>query len=345
MFFLYAAIILILIIIIYIVWQKRELGKFETTLYRITSDSATEREDRTIKSDSATERKDRTIKSDSSTGKDGEKVKSGSFNTKVDKTINSAISKKNAGNDKGVWTKFVVIADLHNQQYGRNNEELIRKIDEISPDFIIVAGDTMIAKPGHELDVSLKFIEKISQKYKIYYGMGNHEYRLKIYPQQYPGMYEKFYEFINAHNVTLLENESDIITLKNRKLKITGLEIERNYYKRLVNVKMDKEYITHLVGEKSDEYTILIAHNPEYFKAYSDWGADLVLAGHIHGGMVRLPFLGGAVSPKIRLFPKYDAGLFERAGSKMIVSRGLGMHTLPIRINNRAQLVVVELLE
>lgn len=244
------------------------------------------------------------------------------------------------------WVKFVVLADLHNHQYGQNNEKLLDKIDEIKPDFIIVAGDMMIAKPGYNLDISLDLIGRLADKYRIYYGMGNHEYRLKLYKEQYPGMYDEFYKFIMKHNVTLLENESCSIDVDNKKLNITGLEIERNYYKRFVSTKMEKEYIENLIkGKKDDEYTVLIAHNPEYFNAYSSWGANLTLAGHVHGGMVRLPFLGGVISPKIRIFPKYDAGLFERDGKKMIVSRGLGMHTIPVRVNNRAELVVVELLK
>jgi len=305
MFFLYAAIVLILVFIIYIIWQKIELGKFDVSLYQISTDG------------------------------------NGNDRYKKLKCRDDLSEKEKTGN---VWTKFVVLADLHNQRYGENNEKLIACIDEISPDFIIVAGDMMIAKPGHDLKVSLDLIGKLSEKYKIYYGMGNHEYRLKIYQEQYSGMYNEFCEFLEKHNVKLLANESNIITMNGKKLKITGLEIERIYYKRFVNFKMDEQYIEGLVGKKSDEYTILIAHNPEYFETYAAWGADLTLAGHIHGGIVRLPFLGGVVSPKVRIFPKYDAGLFEYNGKKMILSRGLGMHTIPVRVNNRAELVVVELL-
>lgn len=106
---------------------------------------------------------------------------------------------------------------------------------------------------------------------------------------------------------------------------------------------MPEGYIESLIGEKTNIYTILVAHNPEYFDDYAEWGANLVLSGHIHGGMVRLPYLGGVISPKVRLFPEYDAGLFEKNGSYMILSRGLGMHTIPVRINNRAELVEVHL--
>lgn len=87
----------------------------------------------------------------------------------------------------------------------------------------------------------------------------------------------------------------------------------------------------------------MIAHNPEYFPAYAEWGADLVLSGHVHGGLMRLPFLGGVIAPSMKLFPKYDGGVFEEHGSTMILSRGLGTHTLPIRIFNPGELVVIRL--
>lgn len=240
---------------------------------------------------------------------------------------------------------FIVISDLHNHVYGKKNKRLLSAIYEAEPSFIIIAGDMMIAKPGYSLDIVFDFLDKLSSKYTVYYGMGNHEYRLKLYREKYPGMYESFYNFLMAHNIKLLDNKSETININGEKIVITGLEIEREYYKRFNKIYMDKEYINSLVGKKTNEYTILIAHNPEYFDTYVDWGADLILSGHIHGGMVRLPFFGGLISPKVQFFPKYDCGLFEKDGKQMILSRGLGMHTLPIRINNRAELIKVDLLK
>ena len=109
---------------------------------------------------------------------------------------------------------------------------------------------------------------------------------------------------------------------------------------------MDPEYLKTLLGQPSEEnYTILIAHNPDYFPKYAEWGADLVLAGHVHGGMVRVPFWGkGVVSPNVRLFPKYDGGEFTIGKSRMLLSRGLGMHTIPIRLFNPGEILEVELM-
>ena len=107
---------------------------------------------------------------------------------------------------------------------------------------------------------------------------------------------------------------------------------------------MSSEYLDGLIGKAEEEsYQILLAHNPEYFETYADWGADLTLSGHVHGGIMRLPVLGGVISPKLVLFPKYDGGHFIRKDAHMVLSRGLGMHTIPIRIFNPAELVLIHL--
>ena len=103
---------------------------------------------------------------------------------------------------------------------------------------------------------------------------------------------------------------------------------------------MKKEYLEGLLPEgRQDCFQILLAHNPDYFPAYAAWGADLVLSGHLHGGVIRLPLLGGVISPRLHLFPHYDGGKFTCGNSTMIVSRGLGMHTIPFRFNNPGELV------
>lgn len=92
-----------------------------------------------------------------------------------------------------------------------------------------------------------------------------------------------------------------------------------DYYKKLSRREMKVSYLNSLLGRpSSDEYNILIAHNPDYFKAYAAWGADLVLSGHVHGGIMRLPVLGGVLSPSLRLFPRYDGGLYteEKASAE-----------------------------
>lgn len=256
---------------------------------------------------------------------------------KIFKITNYTICSEKISGDTG----FVVLADLHNHEYGENNRRLIEAIDRENPDFVLIAGDLLVAKPGYSIEVPLRLLEELSKRYKIYYANGNHEYRLKIYPENYGDMYERYSKRLADLGVILLENEN---ALADYNIRIYGLEIDREYYKRFRKTDMTKEYISSVLKDvNEDEYNILLAHNPKYFDAYAKWGADLTLSGHIHGGLVSLPFLGGIASPQIEFFPKYDAGLFEEYEKKMILSRGLGTHTINIRFNNRAELISVSL--
>lgn len=240
--------------------------------------------------------------------------------------------------------KFILLADLHNHIYGKNNKRLIQAIHKQNPEFIIVAGDLLIAKPGYRLDIALDFMKELSKTYPIYYGNGNHEYRLRIYPEKYGTMYEEYTEKIKKMGIHLLENKKERIFIDGAEISIFGLEIDKKFYHRFSYHNFKKDYMEELLGRTSNsEFNLLIAHNPSFFHEYEKWGADLTCSGHVHGGVMRLPVLGGVISPQLRFFPEYDGGIFERNGRFMVLSRGLGMHTIPIRIFNPAELVVVEL--
>ena len=190
----------------------------------------------------------------------------------------------------------------------------------------------------------MDLLTKLAGKYPIYYGNGNHEHRLKLYPENYGDMAERYEEALQKIGIRRLVNEHTV--LEESGICIYGSEIDKLYYKRFGIQPMDREYLKSLLGQPSAEkYTILIAHNPDYFPKYADWGADLVLAGHVHGGMVRVPIWGkGVVSPNVRLFPKYDGGEFTLGKTRMLLSRGLGMHTIPIRLFNPGEVLEVDLL-
>lgn len=240
--------------------------------------------------------------------------------------------------------KAVVLADLHNKRYGKENERLLQAIDGIKPDMILIAGDILTAKPKASLDIAVNLLTKLAAKYPIYYGNGNHEHRLKLYPETYGDMAERYEEELQKIGIRRLVNE--YTDPADYGIRIYGSEIDKLYYKRFGIKPMDPEYLRDLLGQPSEEmYTILIAHNPDYFPQYADWGADLVLAGHVHGGMVRVPFCGkGVVSPNVRLFPKYDGGRFALGNTTMLLSRGLGMHTIPVRLFNPGEILEVDLL-
>lgn len=236
---------------------------------------------------------------------------------------------------------YVVLADLHNKSYEEKNVKLLRAIHDLKPEAILIAGDMLISKPEKSYEVAYDLLKELAGKYPVYYGMGNHETRLFLYPEVYGDMGKKYEKDLNALQIQLMRNESREVK---DNIRITGLDMSRVYYKRFKKSPMDSSYLPQTLGKANEEkYEILLAHNPDYFEEYAAWGADLVLSGHVHGGMMRLPFLGGAVSPAFKLFPKYDGGLFKNGKSTMILSRGLGMHTIPVRIFNPGELVLVKL--
>lgn len=237
--------------------------------------------------------------------------------------------------------RYVVLSDLHNKSYGEKNSKLIRKITKLTPEGILIAGDILTAKPEKSYEVALDLIKNLAEKYPIYYGMGNHETRLFLYPETYGDMGERYLAELNKVSVDFLKNERRQCE---DNIRITGLDMNKAYYKRFKKEPMDSGYLQETLGEANEgKYEILLAHNPDYFEEYAAWGADLVLSGHVHGGMMRLPVLGGVVSPSFKLFPKYDGGIFKLGKSTMILSRGLGMHTIPIRIFNPGELVLVKI--
>ena len=103
--------------------------------------------------------------------------------------------------------KAVVLADLHNKRYGKENERLLQAIDGIKPDMILIAGDILTAKPKASLDIAVDLLTKLAAKYPIYYGNGNHEHRLKLYPETYGDMAERYEEELQKIGIRRLVNE------------------------------------------------------------------------------------------------------------------------------------------
>lgn len=238
--------------------------------------------------------------------------------------------------------RLVLLSDLHNKSFGKEHKRLIKRIDDIAPDAVLVAGDMLTASKGHPFDRAISLMRQLADRYRIYYGMGNHEYRLKLYPEDYGTMYEDYVAELSKLGIEPLINENTYLPEYN--IAVCGSQIDKRYYGRLQKYPMDADYLPGLLGEpREDACQILIAHTPQYFEEYAAWGADVVVSGHVHGGIVRLPALGGVLSPNMTLFPKYDGGRFERGRTTMILSRGLGTHTLPIRVFNPGELVVIEL--
>ncbi|MDF2542055.1 MAG: hypothetical protein K0S47_1773 [Herbinix sp.] len=235
---------------------------------------------------------------------------------------------------------FVLLSDLHNKCIGKYNQKLIKAIEKEAPDYILIAGD-MISK---EMDCipssAYSLIEQLSRNYPIYYGYGNHEQKMITDEDKYH--WHEYKEKLIRVGVIFLDNETKSISNGQSSLLITGISIDREFYKRSDVPKLKSSYLKDLVPPQDPmKYHILIAHNPVYFKEYITWGADLVVAGHLHGGLVRLPMIGGLISPQVKVLPKYDSGKYRDLDSEMIVSRGLGTHSYMLRLFNRPELIKI----
>ena len=238
--------------------------------------------------------------------------------------------------------KIVFLSDLHNNSYGKNNARLIRAISNEKPDLILIGGDMLVGNEGVSSEVAELFVTQLADICPIYYANGNHEQRLKIYPEKYGTKYQEYKEKITNAGIVLLENEHIECNWENKNVQIHGLEIPREGYKKFKKTTLSIEEIQQRLGTPDEsKYHILLAHNPIYAETYLEWGADLVLSGHLHGGVVRIPGLGGIITPQFRVFPKYSGEHTVQDGKSIVVSKGLGTHTIKIRFLNPAEIVVL----
>ena len=223
--------------------------------------------------------------------------------------------------------KIAQVSDLHNAEFGENNETLIEKIEKENPDIIVITGDTLDYFHTN-VDVAVTFIEQALKIAPCYYVTGNHEGWIGRVS------FSDFEEKLNELGVIVLHNESVLLEQGGEKIALMGID--------------DPDYTSgfskNLTDMATDEYfTVLLSHRPEYFDDYVYNGYNLILSGHAHGGQFRLPLIGGLLAPDQGWFPKYDSGMYIQENTTMIVSRGLGNSVVPIRINNRPELIIVEL--
>lgn len=234
--------------------------------------------------------------------------------------------------------KIVHISDLHSKEFGKDNKSLIEKITQEKPDIVVLTGD-MVSANETDYTVFFSLVSELTQKYKVYFIPGNHEQALNLKEKS------EIITYLEDRGVDVLDNEVAIIKSGDEEINLYGLWYSNKYYSENDEYILDEELISELIGEAhEDSYNILLSHNPRYFLTYAQWGADLTLSGHVHGGMVRIPFVGAIFSPDEGFFPKYDAGLYtEESGKSIVVSRGLGSGSRGFRLFNRPDLVVITL--
>lgn len=243
------------------------------------------------------------------------------------------------------------LTDLHNACGEEESARIFSALQRLSPDLVFCGGDMLIAHPGLSAAPARKFMKKLVSRYPVYAAAGNHEYRAFLYPEVYGSLYLDYTEPLKEAGVRFLENADARLEVRGVPLRVIGFDAPRRYYRRFGREKMPVSELTDRFGPvRDDEVTVLLAHNPYYYRTYFSYGADLTLCGHYHGGVMHLRGSRGLISPDFRIFPEnahgmMTAGAADRACGRVprvFVGSGLGEHTIPFRICNPRELAVFD---
>lgn len=221
---------------------------------------------------------------------------------------------------------IVQLSDLHNAEFGRDNRKLLEKIMKLDPDMIVFTGD-IVDSDHTDIDVSLKLAEELALHCPVYYVTGNHEYRLSADERSV------LLSGLSEAGVTVLDNTSVKINRGDGFFNLIGLDDNSLYDDTLEDI----------ISSSDKALNVVLAHEPQYLSNYEKAGADLVFAGHAHGGQIVIPFVGPVFAPGQGLWPDHTDGEYFSGDTEMIVSRGLGNSVFPLRIFNYPQIVCVKL--
>lgn len=233
--------------------------------------------------------------------------------------------------------RIAQVSDLHDAELGKNHKNLIMALQTADPDLIVLTGD-MVDSKRTDIPKTLRFAEQAAAIAPTYYVNGNHEALIGA------EAYVELTDGLRQCGVSVLEDECATIRRDAESIRLIGLNDIGHLDQTGVEAKMaamQTALQTLMTGNPG--YTIVLSHRPEMFDAYAACGPDLVLSGHAHGGQFRLPLIGGLIAPGQGLLPEYDSGLYQSGSTSMIVSRGVGNSIIPVRFNNRPELIILEL--
>lgn len=220
------------------------------------------------------------------------------------------------------------LSDLHKKRFGKNGRALVKVCKRLSPDIICFTGDLFSRDELlDEIKRKIPLMRGLRRIAPVYYIPGNHE-------SEAPEKAALLCSLLENEGVVCLRNERTELYRSGSCISIYGLELPCGCY-RLPNgsfrglLPVKRRLLTERLGKAGRGFDLLLAHTPLPFKAYAEWGADLTLAGHVHGGIVRM-FGIGLLSPERKLFPRYSKGVYHIGRHVMEVSAGLGK----FRINN-----------
>lgn len=225
--------------------------------------------------------------------------------------------------------KIVQLSDLHGAEFGEDGMGLVEKVKELEPDIIALTGD-FVTDEG-DLAAVEKLAARLTELCPVYFISGNHEFG--------SGLAIKVRNILERAGVKYLSNEYLTISRGEDEILLGGVEDPLAY----ADMLSPDELAQKMNDAAPDAFKILLGHRNYWMTEYPELPVDLIFCGHAHGGLIRIPGVGGLIGTDRRLFPDFDAGQFNNGRYTLIVSRGLG-NSVPIpRIFNRPEIVCVEL--
>lgn len=221
--------------------------------------------------------------------------------------------------------KIVQLSDFHCKTFGLHEEPIIQVVADLQPDIIVITGDT-IDQYHQDLHTVEDLLAGITPIAPVYAVSGNHEY-------DRDSQYGTLMDLYARYGVTYLDDSQVSITKDSSSFMLYGLSADK------MNILYNRNAI---VTPNSDQFSLVLYHYSNQFDFFHNTGFDLVLAGHTHGGVIRLPIVGGVIGNDHTFFPKYDAGVYKSGTTTMISNRGLGDESLK-RFYNRPEIVCVTL--
>lgn len=234
--------------------------------------------------------------------------------------------------------RIVQLTDLHMKEFGANNSELINQIGALSPDIIAITGD-MNNDDDRNYDVVINLCKKLVNISPVYYSLGNNEYGAHLFKKS------NIISDIESTGAIVMHNKQEIVTIDDNEIQIVGLSESNSSLRDDYGNGMTRKQSFLNDIDDYDGFRLLLAHRPELFSesgAMYDFKADLVLSGHTHGGLVRIPFIGGIYAPDQGLLPDVVEGLYIFENNKVIVCRGLGNAGYIPRVNNQPEIAVID---
>ncbi len=219
------------------------------------------------------------------------------------------------------------LSDLHGRSFGKNNVRLLRTLQKARPDMICICGDLFDEKTN--LTMLEPLLTGLTDIAPVYYVTGNHEWQVKNL--------REILQKMRAWGVTVLENEGRVLSRGGAEMVVAGVHDPCGPY----DMKTPAALVRELRSARGNDFILMLSHRNDELAMWSQLGVQLVLSGHCHGGVVRLPFVGGVFGTRRELFPEYDAGVYRQDGTTLFVSRGLGYTNVHFRLFNRPHVPIM----